>query len=163
MKRTLVWLLGVWVGAGGICWAGEASHRQAVDGLFEAFDMRGTALNTAQLLTDQFCSVSPEAESYRDEIAAYIWRYLGWDVIRDDVAAMYMEAFTESELREMTQFYRSPAGQKALKQIPDLAHRVAVLSQERFGAHAEELERLLKNKEWDRFKADVELDRKPNP
>lgn len=161
--KKLILAVCMLLGVSGWCPADEASHRKAVDELFEALDMRGTALNMAQLLTDEFCSVSPEAESYRDEIAAYIWKHLSWDMIRDDVAAMYMEAFSESELRETTKFYRSPAGQKALKQMPGLAHRVAVLSQERFGAHAEELERLLKNKEWDRFKADVELDRKPNP
>lgn len=144
-------------------WGDPASHRKAVDDLFQTLDMRGTVVNMAQLLTDQFCSMDPQLQTYRDEIAAYVWKYLGWDALREDLARLYMESFSEEDLRAMAAFYATPAGRKSLQQMPELARQAAQLGQQRFDAHLTELSQLMKNKELDKFMTDVQLNRPAQP
>lgn len=156
MKKLLVLALTLGCLAGPV-WADSASHRKAVEELFQTLEMRATVVHMAQLLTDQFCSMDPQMQTYRDEIAAYVWKNLGWDALKEDLTRMYMEAFTEAEVKELNTFYRSAAGRKAIKKIPELATAAAELGQQRFDANLSELARLMKNHELDAFLEDVKL------
>ena len=49
------------------------------------------------------------------------------DEVIDDIAKLYSERFTEKELKEISQFYRSEVGQKFVRSIPELAARGAEL------------------------------------
>jgi hypothetical protein len=47
----------------------------------------------------------------------------GWDSINDDMARLYVEQFSESELKELAAFFNTPTGQKYARKIPLLTKR----------------------------------------
>lgn len=47
-------------------------------------------------------------------------RQPGYDSIKDYLAAMYAETFTEQELEELSAFYRTPVGRKSIKTMPKI-------------------------------------------
>ena len=143
MKRTVVWLLGAWVGAGGICWAGEASHRQAVDELFTQLDMALAVNQTVEQLATVLMEAVPEEAGYRDVVDAYVRKYLGWEVLKDEVADLYQQAFTEQELRELTTFYNTAAGRKLLAQSPLIGQAISASVHRRLVAHSPELKQMM--------------------
>lgn len=84
------------------------------------------------------------------EIADLADVYRGWYVsvmaLWDRESAMapdYMAAFSESELREILDFYRTPLGGKALTEVPALARREAAALGREMTAHQPELEAAL--------------------
>jgi uncharacterized protein len=52
-----------------------------------------------------------------------------WDELRPQMVELYVAQFSEPELRELTAFYRSPVGQKALKSLPGLLAEGARIGQ----------------------------------
>lgn len=63
---------------------------------------------------------NPALEPYRDVILKWASRYLTWDELGPHFVKIYADAFTESELRDMIAFYKTPTGKKALTVVPDL-------------------------------------------
>lgn len=57
------------------------------------------------------------------------------DGLTDNMAAIYAENFTETELRDLIAFYKTPTGQKLLQKTPLLAQQTMAAGQT-FGATA---------------------------
>ena len=66
-----------------------------------------------------------------------------WEALKDEFVALFMEAFSESELMEMAAFYETPTGQKAIEKTPQLVQRGAQIGARRVKQNKAELERLI--------------------
>lgn len=53
-----------------------------------------------------------------------------WDEIKVPMIALYLEEFSEQELRELAAFYRTPTGAKALKRMPFILTKGAKVGQD---------------------------------
>jgi hypothetical protein len=73
----------------------------------------------------------------------FLARYVNWDALKDGYAEIYAGAFSEEELREMTAFYRTPAGQKLARATPQLSRLGAELGERTLRAHSAELEEMI--------------------
>jgi len=67
-------------------------------------------------------------------------KYIGWQALKDDLTAMYLQAFTEAELDQMNAFYSSPTGQKVLQRLPELVRQRNQLAMQRLQEHIGELQ-----------------------
>ncbi len=54
---------------------------------------------------------------------------------------MYTQSFTEQELNELTAFYKSPTGQKALSTMPTLMVKTIHAGQQNIKEHLPELQK----------------------
>ncbi|NKC12878.1 MAG: DUF2059 domain-containing protein [Gammaproteobacteria bacterium] len=67
---------------------------------------------------------SPErktiAEHYMDKLAGVLRSEIGWNQVRDDYVALYMNHYAKEELAELAAFYRSPIGLKMVERTPQL-------------------------------------------
>lgn len=140
--------------------ADEASHRKAVDDLFARLEMAqalsGTVDQLAGLLTN-VVSVSDEPFQ-RDVLDAYVRKYLAWDKLRDEMTALYMKAFTEAEIRELINFYNTPAGRKLLKQGPLLSQAITLYVQKQLFDHSDELRQMMMDAELKEMWKSVDKD-----
>ena len=59
---------------------------------------------------------------------------INYDKIRDDIAAVYADVFTEEELTGISAFYRTSAGQKFIEKQPELMMRSMQISQKRLSS-----------------------------
>ncbi len=69
-----------------------------------------------------------------------------WDTFGSRLVALYEESFTESELRDMTAFYKTPTGQKALTVLPELSRRMIEIGVTEAKKHAQELEAMIRDR-----------------
>lgn len=121
--------------------ANSVSHRKAVDDLMEAMQAESVLTAWRKRLDGQAIEVINErlngksesdlSETQRAAIQRFSLRAnasldeaLTWGQLREPIAQAYLNAYTESEVRELLDFYRSKIGQKALRQGPKLAEEI---------------------------------------
>ena len=120
--------------------AGSDSHRQAVARLFELTHMQRLIEESVDGVLTLQITQNPALAEHRDALRAFLEKYVGWQALRDDLAAMYLQAFTEAELDEMNAFYSSPIGQKVLQRLPELVQQRNRLAMQRLQEHIGELQ-----------------------
>jgi uncharacterized protein len=72
----------------------------------------------------------PLIERYNEKLTALMLEQLGWDKLEQPMIDIYARVYTEQELREVTKFYQSPAGQSFLTKMPDLLRESMQLAQQ---------------------------------
>jgi len=86
---------------------------------------------------------NPMLLPYRDVFQEWAKSFLTWDAMAPQVVDLYVANFTETELREMTAFYQSPTGQKALTKMEHLFRESAAIGQKLAQQHEAELQAML--------------------
>jgi hypothetical protein len=123
--------------------AAQATHRQAATELLDVMDASTSMTGFVVTLIDSQIESSPALAPYRDIYIQWMEKTLSWDVIGPRMVDLYTAAFTEVELRELLAFYKSPIGQKALKQMPVLFERGAKIGEEAAAQNMGELEKMI--------------------
>ena len=63
---------------------------------------------------------NPELESKQDRLISFLEKHIGWNAVRGDLYEMYMQTFTEEELKTINDFYITTTGQKVIVIVPQL-------------------------------------------
>jgi hypothetical protein len=139
--------------------ASPASHRQAAFELVEIMTksvFEETVSLFENTLQQQFAAAFMDlpsdervvADAVQREITEWFREFFSWELIRELYADIYMEVFTEEEMRELIKFYQSPLGQKVLEKTPELLQlsmeKTEVLLYEELPKLQERLERVVK-------------------
>jgi hypothetical protein len=64
---------------------------------------------------------NPAMVPYRGAMQQFADKYLTWDAIGPQLTTAYAQVFTESELKDLVAFYKTPTGQKLASQMATLA------------------------------------------
>ena len=62
----------------------------------------------------------PIAEKYMKRITQLMREELVWDKLKTQMVGAYVAVYTEDEIKEITAFYKSPAGVKMIAKMPEL-------------------------------------------
>ncbi|MBZ5551867.1 MAG: DUF2059 domain-containing protein [Acidobacteriia bacterium] len=154
MKRKLCWVfcLLMITHLSRVLYADEASHRAAAEELLEA-------MQTKQMMSKQMESMrkmiggffqmpnvskeqASEVEARQSKVMDFVYKNMSWDILKPDFVEAYMEVFTESEMKELTSFYKSPIGQKLLEKTPDLTAKTMQVTQKRVMALMPEIQKM---------------------
>jgi hypothetical protein len=113
--------------------ASEDSHREAAEELLKvskADEMfRGIWKHVKQSVEQDFQrfetpeNVAPVINNYKEKIFTLIEKNLGFEGMKDDLTTIYMTTYTEDEIRAISAFYKSEAGQKFLDKMPQLTQK----------------------------------------
>lgn len=123
--------------------AGESGHRKAAEELLTLYDMDEILSQTIDQMLSLEIQQNPQLGLYEEVLKRFFAKYMGWESLKEDFIRMYMDEFTEKELRDMIEFYRTPTGQKAIKKVPVLAAKGAQLGQKRVQSNLEELRAMI--------------------
>jgi len=145
------------LGLCGWCWADEASHRQAVEELFDQIGMEATVDQTVQQVAAALTGAVPEDMGYHDAVAAYVNKYIGWEALKDEVVALYLKAFTEPEVNKIKAFYGTAAGLKLLDQTPGISREISASVHRRLVEHSPELMQGMMDADFKVFKDALDL------
>ncbi len=107
--------------------------------LFETMNMRHTYAGMIERVTQMQLQQNPELKIIQPTIHAFFKKYMGWDALKDDMAAIYAKNYTAQELGEINAFYQTPVGQKTVQLMPQLAAAGAQIGQSKLAAHMGEL------------------------
>ena len=120
--------------------ADEASHRQAVEQLFELTSMQQKIDESVASVLALQIAQNPELKAHQDVVREFLERHIGWGSIKDVLISMYMQDFTEQEVNNMNTFYSSPTGRKVIERLPVLVQMRNQLAAQRLQQNIGELE-----------------------
>ena len=149
MKKLLVMLTCILVlMSGGRLFAQQSatSHDQAVAVLFQVMGIDRQVRVVAETMSDTMIKSNPMMLPYRDVILEWFQKYFTWDTLGVEFAKLYKDTFTESEIREMTAFYKTPIGQKVLTKLPELTQKQMAIGSAIGQAHSRELQDMIQAK-----------------
>ena len=119
--------------------ADEASHRQAVEQLFELTSMQQKIDESVANVLALQISQNPGLKSHQDVVNEFLERHIGWGSLKDALTDMYMQEFTEQEVNDMNTFYSSPTGRKVIERLPVLVQMRNQLASQRLQENIGEL------------------------
>lgn len=73
--------------------------------------------------------LQPILKKYINKIFDVTEQSLSWQVLKNDMIAIYAQTFTEGELRGMLAFYKSPVGQSVIDKLPAVAQQSMAIVQ----------------------------------
>lgn len=132
--------------------AQEIGRLDAALRLLDAMDMRVNLANTVEQVTLAEVEKNPKLEPYKGVMLEFMNKYMGFDNIKSELADIYANAFTQTELEELARFYQTPVGKKILQKLPELTVEGARLGQRKVEEHLGELQVMI-SREAERIRA----------
>jgi len=128
--------------------AGEASpsHIQAAEELFRTMKIDTLLDQTIDTILKAQAEQKPELAKVQDVVRPFLAKYMSWDALKPQLVAIYTDAFTEAELREVNAFYKTPTGQKTITAMPALMQKGMAMGQKAVQDHLPELQEAIQKK-----------------
>ncbi|MDG2223389.1 MAG: DUF2059 domain-containing protein [Rubripirellula sp.] len=118
-------------------------HTAAVQDFFEVMKMKENADRTIDQMLSMQVKQQPQLAAFQDVMKTFLRKYVSYDATKDDLMKLYRDAFSEEEIRELTAFYRTPIGQKAISKLPALTAASAQMGMNRVQANMGELQQAI--------------------
>jgi len=103
----------------------------------EDLAMGGAKAAMALILQD------PDMAPYKDEVRGWFQKVLSEAAIESEMVKIYMDTFSEKELREIAAFFKTPSGRKAIAAMPDLMEQAVGIGMKRAQEHGYELDEMI--------------------
>ncbi len=84
-----------------------------------------------------------QVRPYESVVKEWVTKLMSSPEFESKFVAIYVEVFSEEELRELTTFYRSPVGKKAMTEMPRLMAKGLQISSDLIREHRAELEEMI--------------------
>ena len=139
-RATVIFLL---VSCSAVLGADELSHRQAALEMMHASgvpEMLERAFKSQ--LESQFRTL-PELEKIRPQLTAFYRKAFAFKELESELCALYMKHYTVDELRQITAFFKTPAGKKKAKVDGQLSAELGTLFLRHSQKKLPELQKLL--------------------
>ena len=124
-------------------YASDASRQAEAARLLDAMDMQATLDASIEMTMDSQLAANPALAPYRAVMLDFFRKYMSYQSLKADLAAIYADMFTEEELAAIRAFQESPVGKKATHLQPQLMQRAGELGQQRVQANLSELTRMI--------------------
>jgi len=124
--------------------ASSDSHKNAANELLDTININELLSQSIDAMLQLELSNNPSLIPFENTMKSFFNKYMSGDSLRDEFLVMYMNTFTEGELIEINNFYKTETGQKALKTAPQLMADGAALGQQRVEENIQELETMIK-------------------
>jgi len=85
----------------------------------------------------------PMLEPYHGVMIKFFAKYMSWESLKDETAAIYAGAFTLAELKKLTEFYNTPTGKKLAEKNPELMRQGSLLGMRKVQEHIMELRQMI--------------------
>ena len=124
--------------------ADDNSHRQQVEILFKLTRMEQKIDESVDSVAQLQLRQNPTLEaSKREQLMAFLERHIGWNAVKADLYEMYMQTFTEEELKTINGFYITTTGQKVIVIVPQLVQERNRLAMQRLQQNIGELQAIM--------------------
>jgi len=123
---------------------GQKSTSEA-EKLLDSLDANGQVQQAIGRMVDLQIRQKPVLAPYKGVILKFFEKYINYETLRLELARMYTEAFTESELREINAFYATPTGKRLVAQNQEIMKKAGESGVRQVQAHRSELERMIQD------------------
>ena len=106
-------LYGCWLTLALVCFPGvalgdEHSHRKAAENLLLAMEVDKSLPKVVEQVVETQVQKNPQLASQRDVLQRFLTAYLNWESVKEETITAYTHEFTEPELQQLTDFYKTP-------------------------------------------------------
>jgi len=127
----------------GLSVADDKSHLEQVEILFKLTRMEQKINDSVESVAQLQLRQNPALEAKSDQLMAFLDKHIGWNAVRGDLYEMYMQTFTEDELKTINDFYITPTGQKVIVIVPQLVQERNQLAMQRLQENIGELQQIM--------------------
>ena len=128
----------------GLTTADDQSHLEQVEILFKLTRMEQKINDSVDSVAQLQLRQNPNLdEKKRVQLMAFLESHIGWNAVRADLYEMYMQTFTEEELKTINDFYITTTGQKVIVIVPQLVQERNRLSMQRLQQNIGELQAIM--------------------
>lgn len=122
-----------------------SSHEKAAESMLELANTKELMDRTLETMLEAQLQANPQLIPMRSAMEAFFQKHISYESTKDALIALYIETFTEEELYDIIEFYKTPVGQKLIKEQPELAAKGMQIGQQRVMDNRTELEMMLVN------------------
>lgn len=144
--RTLIVVLCLFVPLAARAGEVSPSHAQAAEELFRTMKFDTLLDQTIDTILKAQMAQKPELAKVQDVVRPFLAKYMSWESLKPQLVAIYTDAFTERELREINAFYKTPTGQKTITAMPALFQKGMAIGQKAVQDHLPELQEAIQKK-----------------
>lgn len=123
--------------------AASENHRKAANDLLDTMDLNTLLSGSIESMLQLQLSQNPSLLPFEKTMQTFFNKYMSGESLREGFLEIYIETFTEKELKEMNAFYNTATGKKALKETPALMSKGAALGQKRVQENISELQSMI--------------------
>lgn len=123
--------------------ADTSTHLQQVETLFKLTQMEKKVNESVDSVMQMQLSQNPQLSQHKAEMRAFFEKHMGWSSMKNDITEMYLNAFSEDELKAINDFYITPVGQKVINVLPDLVQQRNQLAMQRLQQNISELQQIV--------------------
>jgi hypothetical protein len=127
----------------GMSVADDNSHRKQVEILFKLTRMEQKIDESVESVAQLQLRQNPALAAKSDQLMAFLEKHIGWNAVKADLYAMYMQTFKEDELKTINDFYITPTGQKVIIIVPQLVQERNRQAMQRLQENVGELQAIL--------------------
>ncbi len=143
-KHQLLWSsLAVLLMNFSVAFADETSHRQAAIALLDSVNITETMIASVDKMVELEVRSNPQLLPYQDVMNKFFVKYMTGPEMIEEFATLYMEEFTEQELIDITDFYKTETGKKAISKLPVLMQKGAMWGQNKVQQNLPELQQMI--------------------
>jgi hypothetical protein len=128
--------------------ADETSHQQAVEAFLESINIQQTLTDILDKLVNLEVKKDPKLSPYEDVLRRFLTKHIAGESLIDEIAVLYKEQFDEKELIDITNFYKTSAGQKLINKFPILIQKRAILVQKKVQENIPELYLMIEEEKY---------------
>ena|SRR5439155_6171192 len=121
----------------------EKSHRKAAETLLIVTNVDKSLPKIVEQVLASQLQQNPQLAPYREIMQRFLNKYMNWESLKEDVMTAYTQEFTEPELKQLTAFYKTPLGQKAVEKMPKLLFIGGQIGMRRVQANEAELRQMI--------------------
>ncbi len=117
----------------------KSSHYKAAEEMLLNMKADKYADNAVNAIMQSQMKANPILEQNKENISAFVKKYMSWEAIREDLINIYTAEFTESELKDISAFFLTPSGKKLAEKQTDLMSRMMQVGQQKMQSHMGEI------------------------
>jgi len=112
--------------------------------MVNSMDMQKVLESSIDQLLDAQIQQNPAMAPFKSVMTKFLSKHMSFESLKPDLVAIYAEAFTAQELRDINKFYQTETGRKTIKLMPELMAKGSKLGMERVQKNSAELERMIR-------------------
>ncbi|MFI5160713.1 MAG: DUF2059 domain-containing protein [Sphingobacteriales bacterium] len=126
------------------------AHLAAAEQIINTTGMSGSRLllmrnQMVKSISDAAHIPEKNQAKFINEMSAFMNKYMPVDVLKKNMIVLYAQTFTEDELKQLNDFYKTPLGQKIISKIPELTQKAMQMSQGALKDHFDEIQTIVAN------------------
>lgn len=142
MKLSAFILSIVLLASSALCSAQSGAEKEA-EILFNTIGMDTALEQTIIQMVDMQLQQNPAMAPYKSVMLAFFNKYMNYESLKPELVEIYIDAFTEKELKELNHFYATSTGKKTIEKMPELMARGGQIGMHRVQSNIQEFESMI--------------------